>query len=355
MAKRRIGKTLRGYVDKAHDSALLAVEVYNKPGIAFRTSAYVALMSIAWTSLLHAVFLRADKKPYYKGKGGRFLKVDGDHKHWELSECVNRHWHAAPQNPVRKNLEFFIPLRNKIEHRYLPEIDGTLFGECQALLLNFDELMGQQFGKAHQIRESLSFSLQLFPSGDSFAQAVKKNKDLAGIKKFIDDYRGMLGADVAGSSQFAFKAFLIQVANHSNADALPIQFFNHDKLTAEQKTEFEKFTIAVKLKAGGVHPGLHRAGLVAAQVQQAIGNPKVQRGAAQVDKFNAHAHTCCWRHYKVRPVGGDAHPEATDKTYCFYDHAHKDYLYTDAWVAFLAGKMKDEAEFAKVLGGKGVK
>lgn len=353
MVKKRVGKTLRAYVDKARDSALLAVEVYNKPGISFRTSAYVALMVIAWTALLHAVFLRAEKKPYYKGKSGKYIKVDGDLKHWELGECVAQYWHAEPHNPVRQNLEFFIPLRNKIEHRYLPELDGSLFGECQALLLNFDELIGQQFGKSWQIRESLSFSLQLFPSGDSFAQAVKKNKDLAGIKKFIDDYRGMLGADVAGSSQYAFKAFLVQVANHNTPDTLPVQFFHHDKLTEEQKQEFEKFTIAVKLKEGGVHPGLRKAGVVTAQVQQALGNPKVQRGGVQADKFNAHAHTCCWRHYKVRPQGGAAKPEDTDKKYCYYDHAHKDYLYTEAWVAFLVEKMKSEAEFKKILASYG--
>jgi len=210
--------------------------------------------------------------------------------------------------------------------------------------------MGEQCGKARQLRESLSFSLQLFPSGDSFAQAVKKNKDLSGIKKFIDDYRNMLSAEVAANSQYAFKAFLIQVANHSSADALPIQFFNHDKLTDEQKLEFEKFTIAVKLKEGGVHPGLLKAGAVAARVQQALGSPKVQRKGVAVDKFNAHVHTCCWRHYKARPAGGSAQPEATDKKYCFYDHAHQDYLYTEAWVAFLADKMKDEDEFAKVIG-----
>jgi hypothetical protein len=40
----RIGKNLRPYLQKAKDSALLAIEVYNKPAIKFRSAGYIALM-----------------------------------------------------------------------------------------------------------------------------------------------------------------------------------------------------------------------------------------------------------------------------------------------------------------------
>ena len=350
MAEKRIGKTLKPYVQKARDSALLAVEIYNKPAIAFKSSGYISLMVIAWTALLHAIHLREGARPFYKGVNGRFLKVDGDFKHWELAECAKQFWKAEPDNPARKNLEFFIPLRNRIEHRYLPELDGALFGECQALLLNFDELLGKHFGAGFQLRQSLSFSLQLFPSGESFAQAVKKNKQLADVKAFIDGYRSMISAEVAGSSQFAFKAFLIQVANHSSADTLPIQFIHQDKLTEEQKAEFNKFAVMVKFKdAGGMHAGLCKPGSVVDQVQQALGNPQVDRPGGKVNKFNLNVHARCWRHYKARPAGNAAKPEATNKDHCVYDPVHKDYLYSPAWVAFLSEKMKDDAEYAAVM------
>jgi hypothetical protein len=53
----RIGKNLRPYLQKAKDSALLAIEVYNKPAIKFRSAGYIALMVIAWTALFHAIFV----------------------------------------------------------------------------------------------------------------------------------------------------------------------------------------------------------------------------------------------------------------------------------------------------------
>lgn len=347
MANKRIGKNLRPYLDKARDSALLAIEVYNKPAISFRSAGYIALMVIAWTSLLHAVFLRRGVNPYHKGKNGRYQKIDGDYKHWELAECARKFWGDDVQNPVRKNIEFFVPLRNKIEHRYIPELDAAIFGECQALLLNFETLMGTEFGAKHQLRECLSFSLQLFPSGESFVAAVKANKSLKDVKKFIDDYRSAITPEVMGSGQFAFKAFLIQVANHQSEDALPVQFVQYDSLTPDQKSEVEKFSALVKFKnAGALNAGLLKPGEVVKAVQAGLGNIKIERNGKQTDKFNADTHIRCWKQYKVRPKTGAKKPEQTKAEYCSYDKAHKDYLYTQAWVNFLIEKMGNDEEYA---------
>ena len=38
-------------LEKSRDSALLAIEMYNKPAIKFRSGGYIVLMIISWTSL----------------------------------------------------------------------------------------------------------------------------------------------------------------------------------------------------------------------------------------------------------------------------------------------------------------
>ena len=353
MSEKRISKTQKPYFLKAKESALLAIEVYNKPAIKFRSAGYIALMVIAWTALFHAAFLRKKINPYYSNKQGEYDIIDNDYRHWELKECLKRYWEDDTENAIRKNLEFFIPLRNKIEHRHIPELDNTIFGECQALLLNFDAFLGENFGSKHQLRESLSFSLQLFPSGDSFAQAVKANKGLIEIKKFIDDYRGMLSSTLANSSQFAFKAFLIQVANHQSADSLPIQYINYDKLTDIEKEEFEKFAVMIKLKNNAILNNTQmKPSLVVKKVQEAIGNPQIQRSHKMVDKFNNSVHIKFWKYYQARPSSNSANPELTIQKYCIYDKAHNDYLYTEEWVSFLIEKMNNESEYQKVLSHK---
>lgn len=59
---------VKSCLDKALDSALLAVETYNKPAVKFKSGGYIVLMCIAWTSLLHGIFLRKKIKPIYKEK-----------------------------------------------------------------------------------------------------------------------------------------------------------------------------------------------------------------------------------------------------------------------------------------------
>lgn len=325
MASKRVGRKIRPYLQKAKDSALLAVEVYNKPATSFKSAAYIALMTIAWTSLFHAIFLNKGVKPYRKGKNGRFEIIDGDYKHWELRECAKQYWRNDSENPIRKNVEFFIPLRNKIEHRHIPQIDPAIFGECQALILNFDNLIGEHFGPKHQLREVLSFSLQMFPSGESFGQAAKNDKQAGEIKKFIEDYRGMLSTEVLGSGQFAFKAFLIQVGNHQSADALPIQFLQHDKMDDEQREQFDKFAVAVKWKTVRVaNDNLMKPKDVIQRVARATKRP-----------FSQHDHRMAWKRHKVRPDGKSPKPELTDSKFCVYDALGKGYGYTEDWVNLL--------------------
>jgi hypothetical protein len=329
MAANRVGRKVRPYLQKAKDSALLAVEVYNKPGTSFKSAAYIALMTIAWTSLFHAIFLKNGKNPYRKAKNGRYEIIEGDYRHWELKECTRQYWKNDSENPVRKNVEFFIPLRNKIEHRHIPQIDPAIFGECQSLILNFDNLIGEHFGVKHQLREVLSFSLQMFPSGESFGQAAKSDKQASEIKKFIEDYRGMLSTEVLGSGQFAFKAFLIQVGNHQSVDALPIQFLQHDQMSEEQREQFDKFAVAVKWKTVRV-------------ANDNLMKPKdVIRRVARTAKcsFSQHDHQRAWKRHNVRPASKSSSPELTNAKYCVYDSLGKGYGYTEEWVELLINEI----------------
>ena len=104
--------------DKALDSALLSVETYNKPAVKFKSGGYIVLMCIAWTSLIHAIFFKRGIKPFYREKNKvRFKRVDGEIQFWELATCVKEYF-KGEDCAIRKNIELFIPLRNKLEHKF---------------------------------------------------------------------------------------------------------------------------------------------------------------------------------------------------------------------------------------------
>lgn len=344
-------RAVKQSLDKARESALLAVEVYNKPAVSFKAGGYITLMVIAWTSLFHAVFFRRKTKPYYRRENGRFEKVDDEYRHWELGECLAQYYGSDTQNPSRKNLEFFIPLRNKIEHCSLPEIDASIFGECQAMLLNFDAMVEKEFGAKYCLRECLSFALQIFPSSRNLGEAVKRNPDAQSVAGFVSQYRSSLSADVLQSGKYAFKAFLIQVANHKGNDTLPIQFVHYERLSEEDKKNVDRFVAMVKFKEVPVaNANTLPATQVAKRVQEALGDPRIMRGKKAVEKYSLDWHTRCWREFKVRPPSNSAHPEKTDAKYCIYDKRHNDYGYTEEWVKFLIDKFRDTREYDTLYG-----
>src|ERR1041385_5205666 len=343
---RGLPRAVKSSLEKACDSALLAVEVYNKPAVKFKSGGYITLMVIAWTSLLHAIFFRSKQKPYYKKPNGRYEKREGEYRHWELGESIRQYFGSDTSNAIRKNLEFFIPLRNKIEHRSMPELDASIFGECQAMLLNFDEILEKEFGAKHRLRESLSFSLQLFPSTENLVAAVKKNPATKPVVDFIQAYRSSISPDIQSSGKYSFKAFLIQVANHPSADAVPIRFVHYDKLSTDERKQIDQLAAIVKVKPTPVfNLDLMKPGEVVKKVQQGLGNPKVRRSGKMVDKFTSDTHTRAWKKYKVRPPSKSTTPWETDPKYCVYDKLNGNYGYTTGWVEFLVDKLGYDVEF----------
>lgn len=346
---RGLPKKVKTSLNKAIDSALLAVEVYNKPATKFKSGGFVILMIIAWTSLFHAIFFRKKIKPFRKKSNKRYERRDGDYVYWELKECLNEYFKDDQSNPVKVNLELFIPLRNMIEHKSMPEIDSDLFAECQAMLINFDDILAKEFGEKYCIKESLSFSLQLFPSSNQLPSP--NTKDSKNVVDFIEKYRSSISHEVIESGQYSFKAFLFQVANHNSKDALPVQFIQYDKLSDEEKKNAKRVAALIKTKNRPVsNVNLMKPGEVVSKVQSALGNPKIANANGELkDKFHMGIHTCCWKYYKVRPRKGSDYPEDTKSEFCVYDTMNKNYGYTQKWVKFLIEKMQDEKEYNKVI------
>jgi hypothetical protein len=352
---RGLPRKVKTSLSKARESALLAVEIYNKPATEFKTGGFIVMMVVAWTSLFHTIFFRRKIKPYYKEDNNYFYKkIDGEYWYWELRRCLKEYFGNDTQNPIRLNLDLFIKLRNKIEHKSLPKIDPDIFAECQAMLLNFDEILRQEFGEDYCISEMLSFSLQLSPNSESLSKA-SLSKEEQKVINFIHSYRSAISTDVIKSGKFSFKAFLIQVANHNSKDALPIQFIQYDKLDESEKKNVERVAMLVKEKLKKVpvrNPNSMLPKEVVKKVQNRLGNPKIKTGRNIIDLFNSTTHTRCWKKYGVRPKSSSDQPEKTIDKFCIYDDAFETYMYKPKWIDFLVEKMSDKNEYCSLYKGE---
>ena len=330
---------VKSLLQKARESSLLAVETYNRPTASFRSGAFIVLMVIAWTSLFHAMFLRRNIRPYFRKAGSkRFVKVDGDYKWWELKECLQQHF--KEQNPpIRTNLEFFISLRNKIEHRSLPQLDAEIFGECQAMLMNFEAMLCSQFGDRYAIRGGLSFALQVsqsVPKQQTPATAKTEKKTFSTVKKFIDEFRSSLSTETYSDLAYSFKVFMVpKVGNHNSSDAVAVEWVKYDPSKPEEMKQYERIVALIKPKEVRVaNADLMKPGQVVAKVAQATGKT-----------FKQHHHVLCFRHFNARPPKGAPDPSACDTRYCIYDSAHHDFLYTQEWVNHLVKSLSNTATY----------
>ncbi len=325
--KLRRGKT-KNILEGSIDAALLAVEVYNKPRTTFRSQAYIVFMIIAWTRLFHAYFNETiSNEYYYKEKNGGYKIIDGERKAWELKSCIKEYGNLS--EPVRENLEFFIGLRNKIEHRNVTEseVDVLIFGECQSLLYNYENLLIEIFGEEYALNENLAFSLQFSSMRtDEQKQANKKvlSTDARAIKSYIDNYRTSLVDDVYNAQEYSIKVIQIPKVSNTNKHDLAIEFVREDELDTDT---LESITAIIKNKRVVVEVK-NVDGILPGQVVTKV------RERINVD-FVMHDHTCLRTIFSIRPRGKDPEPNKTNVNYCVYDKTHRDYIYQEIWVDFI--------------------
>jgi hypothetical protein len=344
---KNLPQTIHDNLEKCRSAAIAAVEAYNRPGSRFRTAQYLVMITIAWTALFHAIYFKRRKKPWYhtktsgSGKAVRYQKIDGEPRHWDLSECLKQYF--ADKNPAeRKNLEFLIKLRNKIEHRHLPELDASLYGECQAALLNLEELIVDEFGLKYALMETLAVSLQF--SSISPPEKAKAAKQLAttavkSVAEYIEKFRGALSSTVLNSMKYSYNVFLVpRIANRKSVADAAVQFIKVDEASAEELKRLEKLNVLIKEKHIPIaNIDLYKPSQVLAELQDRV--PYT---------ITMGTHISSWKHFEVRPRYGAQNPERTRSEYCVFDSAHGDYLYTKAWIERLVEELSRPDRFKEI-------
>lgn len=339
----RSGKT-KDILLSSLDSAILAVEIYNKPRTSFRQQSYVTLMVIAWTKLFQAYFYHTiGDKFYYKDKRGYYEKIEGERKAWELSTCIkeyNKYTNNSLSEPIIKNLDFIIKLRNKIEHRYITkkELDYLIFGECQSLLFNFENLLVEIFGEEYALNESLVYSLQFSQyrtQGQEQASKTLMSKDVANIKRFVDSYRNGLTKTIFNSQEYSIKLIQIPKVSNTNRSDLAIEFVRWDNLNQKDREDYDKVTAIIKdkvVKKEVLNLGKYLPTNVLKEV--------TERTSIPLSHFD---HKCLYYIFSIRPTR-EENKELfdTNTKYCLYDEVHKNYVFTEGWVEFIASLIKNK-------------
>lgn len=330
-------------LENSLNSALTAVETYNRPKTKFRIENYVVLMIIAWTKLFHAFFQATiGERYFYKEKNGRYKIIEGERKAWELKECIKNFQKGTQKQKLTEaviaNLNFFIGIRNKIEHRYWNSsaLYILLFGECQALLYNYENTVMALFGDDYSINTCLAYALQfshLRANEQLVAQKDLLSKDMQDIKKYIDKYRTDLSQEIYDSQEYSIKLLQIPKVSNTNRSDLSVEFVNWNSLSDEDKNNYQKVSAIIKdkiIKQPVSNANMLKPGDVINMVREKTG-----------ETLSLYNHTDLWKAFGIRPGTNSESKFETITKYCIYDEPHNDYLYTTEWVEFIVRLITD--------------
>ena len=253
---------------KSREAALAAVQVFNNPGINFKSETYIILMVVAWTYLLHAYYREKEIDYRYfrqMGKRKNFDKTKhGAYKRWELERCLDDGQCPLPKE-VNLNLKFLIGLRNEIEHQMTTRIDDLLSARFQACCINYHQAIQSLFGESYGIAKHLSVSLQFASLEREQVDLLNQHPDLPGnIRTYITGFDCALTPEEYSSQGFAYRViFVPRTVNHENQADQVIKFVKADSEVAKtanaayafiHETERKKFKpskIVALMKAEG--------------------------------------------------------------------------------------------------------
>jgi hypothetical protein len=307
-------------------------------------------MHLAWLYLLHAEFIRdgIDYRYWDPRRKNRLVKVDGEPKRWELERSVVERW---PNNndPVRANVELFVRLRNRLEHRHAVHDDALMLnlgGHSHALLVNYNDEMTNQFGDDYSLAIRLRIPLFIgtfSPEGEYTLRHLRKElpSDLQG---FLTDYESGLSPDTVNDPRFEFRLRASIELSPKDPDAVAIQFTRYDDMTDE-----ERYAVEEMGRKGQV--------IIRNRNQPVSGLGRLMPGAAKNEvaqripfNFNQSHFTAAWKRNDVRPNVGSTNPSSTNPDYCEYDEPTKSYRYTRAYVNYLVKKCSTAEGFLEITG-----
>lgn len=329
---------------KARESALAALRIYNDPLYGFRTESFILLMIIAWNSLLQAILERDGVDYYERDSNGRVIEINDRGMVKDTAQLINLALTGDRYRAMRCNLDFFLRLRNIIAHRYLPALDARVAGEAQAMLLNLENLLIDQFGEQAKLGDQLAVPLQLSgfrnPQG---RDALKRAQSLlpVDVMNFLTTHREEVTDDVLRSPEYSLQIFFVPVtANRDRSADAVVKFFRPGEVPEQLTDALRDLNVVTKPKQVPVASGdLLRPGEVVNLVTERL-----------PFHFTMDTHTRCWRHHNVRPAHNAAEPEATDPQFCKWDRLSKGYGYTRAWVDKLVDELSDPVTYENIVG-----
>ncbi|MEI2605548.1 DUF3644 domain-containing protein [Erwinia aphidicola] len=276
-------KLYKNLIKRSLDAFTLALEVYNRPSLDNRVESFCILSANAWELILKAEIIKVFGIQRVFDKKGNSINV-----HEAISLRLQEN------DPVRKNLETLIELRNMSAHLLIKELQPELSRLFQSTVINYQVRYKNEMGNSPLTGQSVGM-LSLVIDGPSAEISV------------IKDNYGILTASIV--SNFLDSLNKKSSSINSVEFSIPIEY----QLTLSKNKN--KSDVTLSSGSDG-----EKAILIHVPKDPCLTHPYYEKGAIEVinqrqslKKINMHSFRSVIKKYKVQAVSPSEHHFSIDK------------------------------------------
>jgi hypothetical protein len=337
------GTTFDEWEEQLHhgrNAALAALRVWNDPTATFRSQAFALLLVTGWNSIALALLQRREDEWRELHPDGSPVLFDNREKAKDTAELIELAFPGIRYEGLRRNVNFWIGLRNQVAHRDLPALNVIVIPQAQAALLNLESVLEENFGTDYLLAEQLSVPLQLSGFRDPTVLASVKTLQSSlplDVQLFLARAESHNDRFVEDPTYQLRVTFLPTVPSSGRNPDVVAWFVRPGEVSDDLGQALKEYTVLPKV----ITPP--RPNLIASQVVEAVGD-------RIPFTFKMLMHTTASRNLKVRPQKDAEDETATDIRYCEYVTSVKRYLYSQAWVDRLADELSTPEGFLETTG-----
>ena len=202
-----------------------AIEIHNKPNIAYRYEMVTLLMMNAWELVLKAYVKKYVKRRSIFTQDGHTISAD------KALDYVAEHRNIIKANSftaIKKNIEEIEKYRNKITHFYCEQLEPYIFMLIARSALNYVDFIKTQFSKDIMVDEGLfimplGFKLPFRPEdflSNKAAKYAASEESKEFIQNIVNVIKGLKEDGIEDSIVLGFDIYFESVKKATNSDLL---------------------------------------------------------------------------------------------------------------------------------------
>lgn len=335
----------RRLLEESRRQALVAIDFYNRPGDRRSYSDFIVHLHLAWQDLLLASRMKDNHQIYYKQKRKYVKNPDGSRKTWDLSRCLREEY--GDHHPIRKNLEFFIGLRNRIEHNFEDCILVVTAPEAHACIINYEAELIARFGDEFTLGNDLKIPIfihSLQPAEYDYMAEMRRGIPKATLN-YITEFMACLPEEISSDEKFCYRLALMPVKGPKTEADMALTFVNIHDLSEDEKLELmgkEGSVIIAEKYRNVVHGNEMLPKDISRRVEERI-----------PFRFTLNDFTRLRKNWEIGPIKSGA-KKALPKsdTFCLYSPAFEQFLYTPRLLDRIVAALNTAEKYEETMGKK---